>query len=419
MYRRDRQGRLQAIKGLRGFSILCLPPRRSSACSTRTPSGRLRSRTPFSLLALLRGGPFSRLEVRSRSLYAALLFLSPVTAFVLWPHPEVFSCSLVVLALALWREGSGSLAVLMAALASVQNPPLVLLAAFLWWEARRAGGGLGPTLALLPALWPFAFHLLRFGRLTLLTEVGAVALHDVSPRRALELFFDLNLGLLPYVPFVLLGALAAPFLQIVSHRPARALLALWAVLLGMAVSCTANANWNHGTAGPSRYSIWLLPLVLEVFIRMLEPGFASPRVRTTFLVLTALAVATQATLLAYQGGIAPAPDHLEHSYAARFVLRHAPDLYNPSPEIFVERTLGREIRGDEVPDGAPVVLRDESRCYKVLTQKRYWPEVLARCGCPRDMPDFQHLARERRRNEWIYVNFGAPPPYGDAACGAP
>lgn len=35
--------------------------------------------------------------------------------------------------------------------------------------------------------------------------------------------------------------------------------------------------------------------------------------------------------------------YLEHKRIAVAVLRHAPWAYNPEPEIFVERTLNREV----------------------------------------------------------------------------
>ena len=49
---------------------------------------------------------------------AGLLLFSPALAFLLWPHPEIFSFALVSLALCLAASGQGTLSVLSAALAS-------------------------------------------------------------------------------------------------------------------------------------------------------------------------------------------------------------------------------------------------------------------------------------------------------------
>jgi hypothetical protein len=59
------------------------------------------------------------------------------------------------------------------------------------------------------------------------------------------------------------------------------------------------------------------------------------------------------------------PDYQEHSYAARLVLRHAPWLYNPSPEIFAIRTAETVMVGP-----GPVVYRDDRGCRKALL----WPD---------------------------------------------
>jgi hypothetical protein len=342
---------------------------------------------------------------------AGLLLLSPAATFVLWPHPEAFSCALVVLSLVFWREERTTAAVAMAALASVQNAPLVLLAAYLWWDtarttARSRGAGhqalLGPTLALLPGAWPFAFYLGHFGHLSLLTESGAAGLAHASLRKTLELFCDLNLGMLPYVPLALLGAIAAPVVQVATGRRARPLLELWAVLLVMAFMCSTSINWNHGTSGPSRYTIWMLPLVFAIFVSMLEPGVAKERVRRAFSVLAVLALGLQALTVIARGGLDPRLDYLRQSYLAAFVLERAPELYNPSPEIFVERTLGEEVA---IFGQTAVVYAPLGRCRKALAQKRHWPDLLARCGPAARMPDFKQLAATHQRDEWVYVDY--------------
>jgi len=74
----------------------------------------------------------------ARRAFAALLLSSPVLGFLLWPHPEVLSFAMATLALVAGSRGASGVATLCAAVASIQNPPLALLAVF---EALR------PTLA--------------------------------------------------------------------------------------------------------------------------------------------------------------------------------------------------------------------------------------------------------------------------------
>ncbi|HSD27538.1 MAG TPA: hypothetical protein VLL75_09545 [Vicinamibacteria bacterium] len=207
----------------------------------------------------------------ARRTFATLSLLSPALWFVVWPHPEVFSFSLATVAL-VWRAAARSeAAILAAAVASVQNPPLALLAVATWCEAalasfRRGGWRASPdaallALALLPAAVPSAFYLWRFGTPSLLAR-GALDPANLSLGRTLELLFDLNLGLLPYAPFVLVASLGYAF-------TARGCRWGWGLALAMAFACTATCNWNSGTSGPARYAVWIYPLLLDGFVGLL------------------------------------------------------------------------------------------------------------------------------------------------------
>lgn len=333
----------------------------------------------------------SPLPAAERWTMAALLASSPVLAFVRWPHPEVFSCSLVSLGLWLDREGKPTPAILAAALASLQNPPLVLFAIVLWAPHLRRPAS---TLALLPAAVPWAFSLATLGVLSPLTRASCDA-DGLSVKKAAELFFDLNLGLMPHVPLALLLALLSPLALWLYGRPVRATLGWMALAAFMALACTVTTNWNHGTTGPSRYAVWLLPFVFTVVARL--AGAVEGRALAA-VVMTAVVV--QGAILAARGGVRAPMDYTRHSATARFVLARWPALYAPSPEIFVERTLGRE----EPPKDA-VIYRTEGRCRKALVQKRHLGELLEDCGPPPWLPDVRALVARRGRNAWFYVDY--------------
>jgi hypothetical protein len=53
-------------------------------------------------------------------------------------------------------------------------------------------------------------------------------------------------------------------------------------------------------------------------------------------------VVSQAIVVMAAGGFVSRIDALHHSWPARVPLRAVPALYNPTPEIFVERTTHRE-----------------------------------------------------------------------------
>jgi len=344
-----------------------------------------------------------------------LLLFSPALAFLLWPHPEVFSFALVAVALCLTLSGRRTLAVLAAALGSVQNPPLVLLVGLLWLlaigaERERAGGKrvrrwaralAGPSLAAAPAFLPAAFFRWQFGVFNLSVRPNE-ALASLSFRRGLDLVFDLNLGVLPHAPVTLGLAVVGAVVALAGRRVLPAVLVLGLLPLLM-YACTANSNWNNDTAGPSRYVVWLFPLL--AFVAAAETGGpASRRPGRRAAWALGLAVVTQAAAVLVRGGPLAPSDFLEHSPAARFVLNRWPARYNPEPLVFVERTLGHE-----GPFQGPVIYRDDAgRCRKAWLQWRHGPALLAACGPPPgEMASrLEENARRRdRKRQWTYINY--------------
>lgn len=337
-----------------------------------------------------------------------LLLLSPALGFLMWPHPEVFSFALVSLALVLSARGRPAAAVLAAALASLQNPPLLLLVALLWtaaagatWRGRSAGPILAGTVAALPAFLPAAFYLWRFSVLNLSVRPTEAA-QSLSAARALDLAVDPNLGLLPHAPLTLLLAVAASLGALRRRRVWPAVLVL-VLLPFLAYATTANSNWNNDTSGPSRYTVWMLPLLATV-----AAGEAGDRPSRPLGRLAAwglgLAVATQAAAVLARGGPLARSDFLEHSGAARLVLDHRPSLYRPAPEVFVERTLHHE-----GPFEGPVVYRGaDGRCRKAFLQWRQAEALVAQCGePPGDMAArlVTNAGRREAKRDWTYVDY--------------
>jgi hypothetical protein len=343
-----------------------------------------------------------------RLLLGGLLLLSPALAFLMWPHPEVLSFAFVTLALVLSACGRRAGAVLAAAFASLQNPPLVLLvgllgaaAALSSWRQRAARTAFLAALAALPALLPAAFYEWQFGVLNLSVR-PAEAAESLSARRALDLAVDPNLGLLPHAPLLVLLGLGGAFGALRRRQAWPALLVL-VLLPALAFACTANSNWNNDTSGPSRYVVWMLPILALVAAGEVALGPTRPLGRAGAWAL-GLALATQAAAVLARGGPLARSDFLEHSWAARLVLDHRPALYRPAPEVFVERTLHHE-----GPFEGPVIYRDEAgRCRKAWLQWRHAAALVAACGAPpgRQAARLRENAPARdTKRAWTYVDY--------------
>jgi hypothetical protein len=414
-FHRGRDGRLYDYH-FWGYSLVGLPARHLVALLGLDPLRALPlTNAVLFLLALVAAGGLPWPAGR-RLVLGGLLLFSPALAFLLWPHPEVFSFALVSVALCLSLSGWRSLAILAAALASVQNPPLVLLVGLLWLralagmvmkgeKATAARGGiravLGPSLAALPALGPAAFFQWQFGVFNLSVRPSEAA-QSLSLSRALDLIVDPNLGVFLHAPLTLLLALAGALAALAHRRPLPAVL-VFGLLPLLTFACTANSNWNNDTSGPSRYVVWMLP-ILAVAAAAETGGPASRRPARVAAWALALAVATQAAAVLVRGGPVAPSDFLEHSPVARWVLERWPALYSPAPEVFVERTLGHE-----GPYTGPVIYRDGSgRCRKAWLQWRHAAVLEAECGPPPGAMAQRLATNARRRDvkrQWTYVDY--------------
>ena len=224
------------------------------------PFARTSSRTwPACLAALWCILATGELDRASRHALFALSLLSPALPFLdVCPHPEVFTFSMVTLAL-LWNAESGLRYILAAALGAAQNPPLVWLVAaaaglpprgrFLGGArgtpgARRRddGGRRSPALPAWSSTW-------TFGTPSVIVR-ESTSWSNLSLGRALELPGPQhrNAPVPPVHARLLPGGRSSRVWRVASPlRTAR----LAGLLLVLALSCSLTANCNDERAGPA------------------------------------------------------------------------------------------------------------------------------------------------------------------------
>ncbi len=314
----------------------------------------------------------------ARRAAAALLLSSPALGFLLWPHPEVLS------------------------------PPLALLAVF---EALRPGLADAPVpwsrarvwLTLVAGLLVLAsplFFLAEFSTPNLAAYETAGA-HAMGIGKAASLMLDPELGLVRYAPLTV-GLLVA-LVVMAARRPSRKVEgALVIVLALMMLLSSATGNWNHGTTGPSRYVVWMFPVI--AYLLALGPTatdlLAGPR--RTWAALLAVAVMAQVAVAAARGGVQSPLDYLEHSTMARAILDRWPAAYLSDFEVFRERTVHSEADLD-----GPFIHERDGQCRKALARWKHADTLRARCGPIPDAvrPFFESRPPKEEKGRWIYVDY--------------
>ncbi len=262
-----------------------------------------------------------------RIAFAVFACLNPAIWYLDFTGVEVFSWALVTIGFVAWDRDRLTSSALAFALAALQNPPILLLA------------GLPPLLALFRRSWrtvltaglatsigllPFAFCYAFYGKPSLITS-GYSDPKCISIERSFGMLFDLNQGLFPYVPVLLLAAFIGAIRRIRMGD-----LKAWFVLaaaLGMFVAVQIQVNWNSDCLGLMRYLQWQIPALAWLAAAGLAPKGRS--------FLAALAVLVQGAILYFDP---PGPhSYIEHRRLPRWVMTEAPYLYSPELEIFTER----------------------------------------------------------------------------------
>ncbi len=343
---------------------------------------------------------------RGRLALFVLLLLSPVLFFLRWPHAEVMTAACAMLSLVALHQRRHVTAALWAALGSLQSPPLTLLLILVWLvsvarDHRPRSVAKVTAAAALAGMAPL-FYWAHFGTPSLIAREAA-SLSFLAPSRALELLFDLNIGLAPYLPVTVLLAVLASVWTLARVRRAPFNAALIVTIAAMALASTPTGNWNHGTIGPSRYAVWLLPLVVFLVVGTGE-GLRGRMARGAFTGALVLAATSQAAVVLAKRGPLAEPDYLEHSWAARLVLRTDPAFYNPSYSIFASRTVHQPLLGPTL-----AVYTADGACRKALVQAsaEHEAELRRRCG---SIPGGAHawFASPSDSDAWHYVDYRRP-----------
>jgi hypothetical protein len=289
-----------------------------------------------------------------------LVFAGPLVWWLDKAHGEVFTVSLVTIALTLMRERP-AWALVAAGAATSQNLPfgglygLIVLDGLI---ARRsaafrdrvwvAGAALGGALVLLHPIYVYARH----GTLTL--QFAATRPGFPSAAEFSAIVTDPSIGLVGNAPFFLLAVAVA--LGTALTRPAmlRSPAAVVAVASGaLFLYAAARTNNTHHGATPSlsRYALWLLPLAIPFFAAVRNQGGALARTA-----LGALAVVSTATsVFAFHPAVTQ--NTREPTWLATWIWTHHPTRHNPLPEVFSATHL--HVEGTTTPVAT-------AKCEKIL-----------------------------------------------------
>ena len=280
-----------------------------------------------------------------------IVFGSPLPWFITRPQVELFTALLAIVAVACFVAERYLGAALAFSVAATQNPPFAVLAGlvFLFGFARRKRGLFGRHVPLwaaagLLAVVNPAYYYFRYRVLNPIVAAGAA---KVSPdvftfKKMISIFIDPDIGLFPDWPLALVLLVALIVLGFNAKTGLKR--RVWA-FLGLAClillwSQSSTQNFNHGgTYHISRYALWYIPVFFLALWRLLA---ALPADKAALRRRVVGAAVLLCLLQGWHYRPTRPETYLEQTPLSTWLYDHVPALFNPHPEVFVERQLGME-----------------------------------------------------------------------------
>ena len=304
-----------------------------------------------------------------------LIFCSPLFWFINKGSVEFFTVILTFIGISFLVTEEYAAAAFSFAVASTQNPPFAILC-FLtlvfgilrkkWALVKGRNLFFWIAAVLLAALHP-AYYYLRLGILSPVLATGGASLYrDVfSLKRMFCFILDPDIGLLANWPVALALLLIFAFLALKKKARLTPQTALFLIISALVLlwSQSRTSNLNHGgTFHISRYALWFLYIF---FLLAWQTGLYFSRAKKPAKRAFIGALVLLGLVEAFQFWPNRPEAYLRPTWASRLVYDRWPGFYDPMPEIFIERYMGRERELPEFvwavsnPSGNKIFIRRE------------------------------------------------------------
>ena len=311
----------------------------------------------------------------------SLLLFNPILLYLDWVHTDIYIFAFEVIGLVFWHNRKYWLSILAISFAAIQNLAVLPLGmavgldyiyqciidykantekatvkgfVFSYWRRIIPYG-----VFYVPSLIPMISTYLKFGTFSLVAEVAMESRYLFD--KAFDYLFDLNLGVFPYEP-ILLVCFIILLIRGFKQNTRNAVFYTVAVL-GVLFIISNQRQINCSMDGIMRYCVWLIPIMIYYTVLYWKGGACGQN--KGLLLISSLQSVFSLVLVAGVLFFNPY-SYLQFAPWAKVVLDKAPALYNPSHGIFYSRALG----GETYHSADPVFYyNDEGFIRKILLSK--------------------------------------------------
>lgn len=353
-----------------------------------------------------------------------LLVFNPAVFYISWVHTEIFSFAFAVIGLVFFYNKRHKTSILFISIAAMQNVSLMFLGMAVgldyWREIIQkskqydvSGKLMGKQTTIqmfkdykfdimragmcyLPGLLPVIHTMINFGKINL---VASVAMENkYLLQKTWAYWTDLNLGIFPYVPLIVIIFIVQIILVIRKK--------IWYVFLhilsigGIYFIVSHQIQINSDMEGIMRYNVWVIPILIFFIIYNGDIFSWSSFFKKT---LTASAAITMVVICLAMGlfhGNRRTFVPLDFAPWTEIILKYVPRLYNPYQGIFISRTVHREQYGSSIP----IVYKDSEGYIRKILMPRTKDLGLQIIGSDEDKDYLADCINSLKDKEYQYIS---------------
>ena len=348
-----------------------------------------------------------------------LVLLNPIFFYLNWTHTEVFSFAFTVIGLVFYYNKQYSRAILFLSIAAMQNLAINAFGMMVGIdfiiscivEYRLSNGKFNFSdfikkfwkkilpygIFYIPALIPLISTYIRFGTYNLVAKVAMENKYVLS--KAFDYLFDLNLGIFPYEPILLITFIVMAVLGL-KKNTRTTLINICGIGL-MLYIIAHQVQINCGMECIMRYNVWIIPTLIFFCVLQSEKIISSKRIT-----IISCSEALFTVVIVFYAAFLGRFDSNHFAPWTEFILTNMPAVYNPTHGIFYSRCLNQETYSTSFP----VCFFDKNgNVRKILFQKDMNLENLY-IGNENGKIDVKKQIRKYiDSKDFYYLNFDLPP----------
>lgn len=287
-------------------------------------------------------------EQSKKLLLILILSINPIIFYFAWPSAEVFIYSFIVVSMVFWHNREYRKAAFAIGIAGSLNPVImaigiVMSIEYAWRLYFQCSKNINYKISELIkysvfyicGIIPLVYFFYHTGHINLPAGTPWVTTYgnETVINRVCAYIFDLNLGILPYYPFILLLASICIFSAIKKKYYGYI---VWIVTFLVVCSLYSTViHINCGMSGIARYNAWNSVILIFAVVLHYDKIYDSIMIQKLikYLILAGIALVA---LIIHRYGIYAAPHALHNEFTpiAKYTLDKFPDFYNPLPSIF-------------------------------------------------------------------------------------